>query len=470
MNSSINQQTGYKVASLGDYNSWLGTDDEYGILGDVHQIENSNGILLKNHFRSTGLQVVNRMDICKGGPVTYMDRMGRQSCLDLCNVSEGVVVNEMVIDSGLRDELDIDHVPIRLSLKIKGVKAKKKVKNELKGWFVSEDADWRVYKEVIERNEVEMDDIDVNVVNKRLCNLLVNTAFSTNVYKKTKQKENIQKRRTLPEKLLNKIRHRKEKFALLRDLQRRGAGVDDLDRALGEARLAEQEEKNSFQVMRAGKFKRVRDLCKNGGKEGSAAFWKCVKGVDQNSDPIDVVKTKEGLRTADEDLIKRTAEEHFAGVFNAKQDVEQVEDEESVPFVDKTREPNKKLSEESKESLAGDFTYEELKQAIKETSLDKSAGLDKVKNELLKNLPESVERQILKFFNKVKSQKTTPLSWRRGRVRLLHKGKDKTDLGNYRPITLCSCLSKLFTRMLNKRISEAVEKDEVLPKEQVGFR
>lgn len=124
-------QTGYKVAEIGDFNSWLGIDEEYGIQGDVHQVENSNGVLLKNHLRATGLSVVNRMPLCIGGPITYMDRMGRRSCLDLCNVSEGVEVKAMVVDTALRDELDIDHVPIRVSIFIKGVKkegVKKKVK------------------------------------------------------------------------------------------------------------------------------------------------------------------------------------------------------------------------------------------------------------------------------------------------------------------------------------------------------
>ena len=81
-----------------------------------------------------------------------------------------------------------------------------------------------------------------------------------------------------------------------------------------------------------------------------------------------------------------------------------------------------------------------------------------------------MERQVLELFNKVKREKKIPLAWRKGRVRLLHKGKDKTELGNYRPITLCSCLSKLFTKMLNVRLTKVVEDDNILPKEQVGFR
>lgn len=463
-------QSGYKLVTAGDFNAWLGSDPDYGVPGDVHLVENTNGVLLKNHLRTTGLKVVNRMDCCIGGPSTYMDRMGRQSLLDLFNISDGVNVSEMVIDDVLRDELDIDHVPIRITIKLKGVKEEKVRTHEQRGWFVAKDADWDVFKKVLAREDWKLEDVDVNVINDRLCKLLVNTAFSTNVYKKVKQESDKPKRRTLPGKVLQKIQRRREKFAYLRDLQKRGANDEDIENAQREARQAEQEEMNSFNIMRSGRFLRIRNLCNKGDRAGSSAFWKCVRGVEHGSDPIDVVKTKEGLRTADSEDIKATAEEHFANVFNAKLDTNDVTRDFESLIMDKTKEPKAKLSKKSKESLSDDFTYEELKKAINEAKLEKSAGLDKVKNELLKNMPESVERQVLMLFNKVKREKKTPLAWRKGRVRLLHKGKDKTDLGNYRPITLCSCLSKLFTKMLNVRLTKVVEDDGLLPREQVGFR
>ena len=361
-------QTGYKLVTAGDFNAWLGDDPDFGICGDVHQIENSNGVLLKNHLRTAGLRVVNRMECCFGGPMTYMDRMGRQSLLDLCNVSDGVNVRQMIIDDALRDELDIDHVPIRLAVRVEGIKKDKVKKQEQRGWFVVKDANWDVYQETLTRNEYDVTDLDVNVVNDRLCNLLVDTAFSTNVYKKVKQKSDQLKRRTLPDKVLQKVRTRKEKFAFLRELQRRGANGAEIEVAGEEARQAEQDERNSFHVMRAGKFVKIRNLCREGGRAGSSAFWKCVKGVEHGSDPIDVVKTKEGLRTADCADIKSTAEEHFAGVFNAKLNADKVGDGIGEAFTDKTKEPKVKLSEESKQTLSKDFTYEELKKAINETA------------------------------------------------------------------------------------------------------
>ena len=164
------------------------------------------------------------------------------------------------------------------------------------------------------------------------------------------------------------MRTRKEKFAFLRELQRRGANSAEIEVAEEEARQAEQDERNSFHVIRAGKFVKIRNLCREGGRAESSAFWKCVIGVEHGSDLIDVVKTKEGLRTADCADIKSTAEEHFAGVFNAKLNADKVGDGIGEAFIDKTKEPKVKLSEESKQTLSKDFTYEELKKAINETA------------------------------------------------------------------------------------------------------
>lgn len=306
------QQAGYRVASLGDYNSWLGEDDEYGIVGDVHQRENSNGRLLKNHLRTTGLDVVNRRACCEGGPVTFMDRMGRRSTLDLCLVSENVDVMSMVIDGDLRDKLDIDHVPLRVTLRLRNIKGKPKKIKEQSGWFVSQEANWELYKNTLSNTFSPGDQVDIDDMNTRLCKLLVDTAFSTNVYQKTRKKEERKTRRTLPESVLSRIRLRKEKFARVRELQTRGASEEEQRIVKEEAKEAENEEKRCLQIMRAGKFQKVRELCKKKGREGSKAFWTCVKGVEQVSDPIDVVRTADGLRSADEKVIKEEAERHFS--------------------------------------------------------------------------------------------------------------------------------------------------------------
>jgi len=63
-----------------------------------------------------------------------------------------------------------------------------------------------------------------------------------------------------------------------------------------------------------------------------------------------------------------------------------------------------------------------------------------------------------------------PSGWKEGLVVLLLKRAPSTVLANYRPITLISCISKLFTKMVAKRLSEGILSTDVLGNTQQGFR
>ena len=63
-----------------------------------------------------------------------------------------------------------------------------------------------------------------------------------------------------------------------------------------------------------------------------------------------------------------------------------------------------------------------------------------------------------------------PNQWSVGVIKPLHKRGDVHNPANYRPITLLSCFSKLFTSILNTRLSNFVESQAILGWEQIGFR
>ena len=63
-----------------------------------------------------------------------------------------------------------------------------------------------------------------------------------------------------------------------------------------------------------------------------------------------------------------------------------------------------------------------------------------------------------------------PKSWSTALVVLIHKKGDKSDLSNYRGISLLSAIAKLFCSILNKRISNWAEDNQLLSDSQLGFR
>ena len=56
------------------------------------------------------------------------------------------------------------------------------------------------------------------------------------------------------------------------------------------------------------------------------------------------------------------------------------------------------------------------------------------------------------------------------RVVTSFKKGDKSYSGNYRPISILLVISKLFEKLVNKRVVDFLEKHEILYKHQYGFR
>ena len=77
---------------------------------------------------------------------------------------------------------------------------------------------------------------------------------------------------------------------------------------------------------------------------------------------------------------------------------------------------------------------------------------------------------LCNIFNKCFENGVFPEEWAEGYIIPLHKKGSKSDVENYRGITLLSCLGKLFTRILNNRLTDWSEKYFVLVEAQEGFR
>ena len=76
-----------------------------------------------------------------------------------------------------------------------------------------------------------------------------------------------------------------------------------------------------------------------------------------------------------------------------------------------------------------------------------------------------------KLFNIVFDTGIIPESWLTGIIRPVYKHNGKVDdPDNYRAITLISCLGKLFTSIINNRLTFLSYEFEIIYKNQSGFR
>ena len=118
--------------------------------------------------------------------------------------------------------------------------------------------------------------------------------------------------------------------------------------------------------------------------------------------------------------------------------------------------------------LDADFTDDELVTALEKLEYYKACSFDQVRNESLKEGGAALRSNLLKLFNWINSTEQVPKNWAQSLVVMLYKDGDKSDPGNYRGISLISCLGKLYLSLWTQRITEHL--DPRLAEEQGGFR
>ena len=85
-----------------------------------------------------------------------------------------------------------------------------------------------------------------------------------------------------------------------------------------------------------------------------------------------------------------------------------------------------------------------------------------VANEYLKHSINSLLPVYSKLFNVVFKRGVIPVSWLNGCIIPIFKNKGNINApGNYRPITRLSCMWKVFTSILNKRLNSFVEENNL---------
>ena len=129
-----------------------------------------------------------------------------------------------------------------------------------------------------------------------------------------------------------------------------------------------------------------------------------------------------------------------------------------------------KLSTDTDDMYNSDFTLNELLWALdKDRSV--STGPDLVGYPMLKRLPLSVESALLELMNRIWCSGELPASWRTGTIVPIPKpNAHDTDPAAFRPITLTSCMAKVFERIVNRRLTTELESNDRLDKRQHAFR
>ena len=112
----------------------------------------------------------------------------------------------------------------------------------------------------------------------------------------------------------------------------------------------------------------------------------------------------------------------------------------------------------------------EVEEQIENSKNGKAAGFDSAPNEILKLAKNALSAFLTDLFHTMFDISHFPTAWAKGIICSIFKGGVKNNPGNYRGISLLSCISKIFTGIINKRLVTWTEKRTVFGYSQASFR
>ena len=115
-------------------------------------------------------------------------------------------------------------------------------------------------------------------------------------------------------------------------------------------------------------------------------------------------------------------------------------------------------------------TINELKESFFSLKINKSAGFDDISYNVVKNCFGELSDPLLHIFNLSFLNGIFPDSLKIVKVTPVYKAGDSSDLGNYRPISVLPCFSKILERIMYKRLYKYLQENKILYCKQFGFQ
>ena len=216
------------------------------------------------------------------------------------------------------------------------------------------------------------------------------------------------------------------------------------------------------------KVNEIETICVNNHND----FWGQIKKLGprkQNSIPM-TVRTPHGI-TSDRDAVLNKWESDFSDLLNRKNDNNSYNDE----FYNECMSNKSRMEENCTPShndhlLNANITLAEVNKIVSKLKLRKACGIDFIPNEVLKC--KSVVTFLHIFFQTCFDSGCVPSIWQKSIIKPIPKSSDKDPYLplSYRGISLISCVSKAYSSLLNDRIVQFCNENNIFPDEQNGFR
>ncbi|MGH0123268.1 UNVERIFIED_CONTAM: hypothetical protein FKN15_021008, partial [Acipenser sinensis] len=116
------------------------------------------------------------------------------------------------------------------------------------------------------------------------------------------------------------------------------------------------------------------------------------------------------------------------------------------------------------------ITEAEVLKGLGALKINKSPGPDEILPIVLKEMKEVIYKPLTKIMQQSLDTGVVPTDWKIANVIPIHKKGDKTEPGNYRPISLTSIICKLMETIIRSKMENYLYGNNILGDSQHGFR
>ena len=188
-------------------------------------------------------------------------------------------------------------------------------------------------------------------------------------------------------------------------------------------------------------------------KDNNKNLWSFIKSKKMEPSGIATLKGSNNKTYNDNETKANILNTYFASSFSASGDKEV-------------------LINLNKMEEIGNITVDEIgiHSLLKNLKINKATGPDDLPARLLKELSNELSPILVVLFQASLNQGKVPQDWKLANVSPLFKKGDKSDPGNYRPVSLTSITCKLLEHIIYSRIVNHLDKYNALCPHQHGFR
>lgn len=188
------------------------------------------------------------------------------------------------------------------------------------------------------------------------------------------------------------------------------------------------------------------------------SLWRVTKNLKRPKTQASPIRKEDGTWARENEQKAELFAEHLANIFQ--------------PYLRQTAEENIPVTNNEDETPITLVTPAEVSNEItKNISSKKSPGFDLITGQILKELPRKGIVKLTYLINASFRLRYVPMQWKVAEVIMIPKpGKPPNEKTSYRPISLLPTISKLFEKLLLKRLKPIIEEKKVIPNHQFGFR